>query len=108
MEAKPFASLMLENDIIQAIKTVYDPELSVDVYEMGLIYDIAISPENVVDIKMTLTSPGCPVAQDLPMEVETKVRAVSGVREVSVEIVWEPPWGLDRMSEIARMEMPWL
>lgn len=108
MEAKPFASLMLENDIIQAIKTVYDPELSVDVYEMGLIYDIAISAENVVDIKMTLTSPGCPVAQDLPMEVEEKVRGVSGVREVSVEIVWEPPWGLDRMSEIARMEMPWL
>jgi len=91
--------------VIETIKTVYDPEIPVDIYELGLIYDIDITAEGKVDIKMTLTSPGCPVAAFLPRQVELKIRAIDSVTDVSVQIVWDPPWSPDRMSEAARLEL---
>jgi len=95
----------LKQGIVAALKTVYDPEIPVDIYELGLIYEINIADDNNVDIVMTLTSPGCPVAGSLPGEVEMKVRGVDGVKDVRVELVWDPPWGPDRMSETARLEL---
>jgi FeS assembly SUF system protein len=104
-QTKPFNALIVESDVIEAIKTVYDPEIPVDIYELGLIYDIHVSPEGDVMIRMTLTSPACPAAVALPGEVETKVRELSSVREVIVDIVWDPPWTPERMSEAARLEL---
>lgn len=95
----------LREGIVAALKTVYDPEIPVDIYELGLIYEINIADDNNVDVVMTLTSPGCPVAGSLPGEVEMKVRGVNGVKDVRVELVWDPPWGPDRMSETARLEL---
>ena len=95
----------LKKQIVAAIKTVYDPEIPVDIYELGLIYDIDITGDGRVGIKMTLTSPGCPVAVTLPREVDFKIRAIDLVTDVNVEIVWDPPWSPDRMSEIARLEL---
>lgn len=94
----------LEDNIIEAIRTVYDPEIPVNVYEMGLIYDIQIDGGRV-DVKMTLTSPACPVAGTLPGEVEAKVAGVPGVEEAEVEIVWDPEWNPSMMSEAARLEL---
>jgi FeS assembly SUF system protein len=92
--------------IIEALKTVYDPEIPVDIYELGLIYDIGIEPEGKVAIKMTLTAPGCPVAGTMPQMVEDAIRAkVPGANEVEVELVWDPPWDFSRMSEAARLEL---
>jgi FeS assembly SUF system protein len=91
--------------IIEAIKTVYDPEIPVDIYELGLIYDIIVDTQSNVLIKMTLTSPACPSAQQLPSEVRYKVKAVAGVAEAWVDIVWEPAWSKDRMSEAARLSL---
>ncbi len=91
--------------VIEAISTVYDPEIPVNIYELGLIYAIDIDPECRVAIKMTLTAPACPVADILPGEVEEKVRAVPGVTDAKVELVWDPPWTPDRMSEAARLEL---
>ena len=93
----------LTDDIIAGLKTVYDPEIPADIYELGLIYDLDVHPDGKVDIRMTLTSPMCPVAGSLPPEVETKVNAVPGVTNVSVELVWEPPWTPELMSPEARM-----
>jgi FeS assembly SUF system protein len=95
----------LRDGIIAALKTVYDPEIPVDIYELGLIYEINIDESKNVHAVMTLTSPGCPVAGILPGEVEMKVRAVEGVNDVRVELVWDPPWTPDRMSEVARLEL---
>jgi FeS assembly SUF system protein len=91
--------------VVESLKTVYDPEIPVDIYELGLVYDIDISPEGRVEIRMTLTSPGCPVAESLPREVELKTAAIEGVSEVRIELVWDPPWTPDRMSEAARLEL---
>jgi FeS assembly SUF system protein len=91
--------------IIAALKTVYDPEIPVDIYELGLIYKIDITPENAVKIRMTLTAPACPVADMLVREVELKVEAIPEVSDSNVELVWDPPWGKDRMSEVARMHL---
>ncbi|UCG50861.1 MAG: SUF system Fe-S cluster assembly protein [Candidatus Latescibacterota bacterium] len=91
--------------VIETIKTVYDPEIPVDIYELGLIYSIDISPDGKVDIKMTLTSPACPVAEILPVEVDRKTRSIDGVTDVNVELVWDPPWSPERMSEAARLEL---
>ena len=92
--------------MVEALKTVYDPEIPVDIYELGLIYDIGIEPEGKVAIKMTLTAPGCPVAGSMPQMVEDAIRAqVPGVNEVEVELVWDPPWDFTRMSEAARLEL---
>ncbi len=91
--------------MIEALKTVYDPEIPVDIYELGLIYDLDISPAGKIDIQMTLTSPGCPVAEILPREVELKLMSIEGVSGVDLELVWDPPWTPDRMSEAARLEL---
>jgi FeS assembly SUF system protein len=95
-----------EAAVVAALKTVYDPEIPVDIYELGLIYDIGIEPEGKVAIKMTLTAPGCPVAGTMPQMVEDAIRAkVPGANEVEVELVWDPPWDFTRMSEAARLEL---
>lgn len=95
----------LKKLVIETVKTVYDPEIPVDIYELGLIYDIDITEDGKVAVRMTLTSPGCPVAASLPLEVEHKIRTIGDVTDVSVEIVWDPPWTPDRMSEAARLEL---
>jgi FeS assembly SUF system protein len=98
----------LEKKIIEAIKTVYDPEIPVDVYELGLIYEVNINEEAEVDIKMTLTSPSCPSAEELPGEVEMKSKAVEGVKDVKVTITFDPPWDKHMMSEEAQLELGFL
>ena len=95
----------LEQRIIEALKTVYDPEIPVDIYELGLIYEIDIQEAGKVEIKMTLTSPMCPVAESLPMEVQQKVWEVDGVSEVSLNVVYDPPWNKEMMSEEARFAL---
>lgn len=95
----------LQQPIIDAIKTVYDPEIPVDIYELGLIYDIIVDANKKVMIHMTLTSPACPSAQQIPSEVRWKVKAVPGVADAWVEIAWEPMWTKDRMSEAARLQL---
>lgn len=98
----------LEQIIIDKLKTCYDPEIPVDIYELGLIYEIKIDEENNVFIKMTLTSPMCPVAGSLPPEVKSKIQAIKEVNKVSVELVWNPPWSYDLMSETAKLELGFL
>jgi FeS assembly SUF system protein len=95
----------LESSIVEVLRTVYDPEIPVNIYEMGLIYNIGTSADGKVDIRMTLTSPACPVAGSLPIEVEQKVRAIPGVTSAKVEIVWEPPWTPEKMSEAAKLQL---
>ena len=91
--------------IVDVIKTVYDPEIPVNIYEMGLIYDIKVEPSGEADIKMTLTSPNCPAARSLPAEVEEKVKGVEGITDATIEIVWEPAWNMDMMSEEAKLTL---
>ncbi len=93
----------VEAQVIEALRTIYDPEIPINIYDLGLIYGIEVHPDNVVDVRMTLTSPACPEAQSLPLKVESRVRAVDGIAEAKVTIVWEPPWGPDKMSEAARL-----
>ncbi len=95
----------LEERVVAALHTVYDPEIPVDIYELGLIYDLKVDPSGMVAIRMTLTSPMCPVAEALPTEVRSKVLAVPGVASATVELVWEPPWEKSRMSEEARLAL---
>jgi FeS assembly SUF system protein len=99
------ADAELRSTIITALKTCYDPEIPVDIYELGLIYEVEVRAENAIYVKMTLTSPMCPVAEILPVEVEEKVRSVEGVGEVDLDLVWDPPWDVDMMSEAARLEL---
>ncbi len=94
-----------KEEIISAIKQVYDPEIPVDVYELGLIYDIKIFPVNNVYILMTLTSPSCPSAEAIPSEVEQKIRELTWVSDVSVELTFDPPYATDMMSEVAQLEL---
>jgi len=103
--ADPALTAELQGPIIEVIKTVFDPEIPVDVYELGLIYDVIVDAERRVLIRMTLTSPACPSAQQLPSEVRYKVKAVEGVSDAAVEIVWEPPWDKDRMSDAAKLQL---
>ena len=93
----------LTDDIIAGLKTVYDPEIPADIYELGLIYKIDIGDDRAVKIDMSLTSPNCPSAQELPVMVENAVASVSGVKEAKVEVVWDPPWDPSRMSDEARL-----
>jgi len=93
----------LTDDIIGALKTVYDPEIPADIYELGLIYKIDIGDDRGVKIEMSLTSPNCPAAQDLPVQVENAVASVGGVKEAKVDVVWDPPWDPSRMSDEARL-----
>ena len=92
----------LHDDVIKALKTVYDPEIPADIYELGLIYEVRVDPGNDVYIKMTLTSPACPVAETLPPEVEQKVKNIPDVNNAKVELTFEPPWDKEMMSEIGR------
>jgi FeS assembly SUF system protein len=95
----------LKPAIVEAISTVYDPEIPVNIWELGLIYDIVVDAAGVAGIRMTLTAPGCPAAQSLPVEVAEKVRKVPGVADAKVEVVWEPGWTKDRMSEAAKLQL---
>ncbi len=95
----------LRNDIIAALREVYDPEIPLNVYDLGLIYKISVRPNCDVSIDMTLTSPNCPVAGSLPGEVESAAQSVDGVGKVSVDLVWDPPWDMDRMGEAAKLQL---
>lgn len=95
----------IEERVIDIIRTVYDPEIPVDIYELGLIYEVKIDENGKADVLMTLTSPSCPVAESLPLEVEEKVRGVEGVTEGKVELTFDPPWDKDMMSEAALLEL---
>lgn len=102
------ANEALENTIIDVLKTIHDPEIPVDVYELGLIYEVKIKADGHVEIEMTLTSPNCPVAESMPKEVEDKVAAIDGVASSKVNIVFDPPWDKDMMSEEAKLELGFL
>ena len=95
----------LYDGVVEACKTVFDPEIPVNIYDLGLIYTVDIDAENAVKIKMSLNAPGCPVAGEMPGWVAEAVEPMAGVKEVDVEIVWEPPWGMDMMSDEARLEL---
>lgn len=95
----------LKEKVIEAIMTCYDPEIPVNIYELGLIYDISVTESSEVEVKMTLTSPACPAAQSLPGEVEDKIRVMAKPKDVKVEVVWDPPWNPDMMSEAARLQL---
>jgi FeS assembly SUF system protein len=95
----------LKGKVVEAVKTCYDPEIPVDIYELGLIYDISVTPSSEVAVKMTLTSPACPAAASLPGEVEDKIRVMAEVKDVKVEVVWDPPWNPSMMSEAARLQL---
>ena len=101
----PVLSLSLRPRVIDAICSVYDPEIPVNIFELGLVYDIDIDADRRVHVRMTLTAPACPSAQSLPLEVERKVREVEGVADAYVEVVWEPAWTTDRMSDAAKLQL---
>jgi len=98
----------LENTIVEVLKSIFDPEIPVDIYELGLIYEVKIDSEKNVAIDMTLTSPNCPVAETMPKEVEDKIGEVTGVNSSKVKIVFDPPWDKDMMSEEAKLELGFL
>lgn len=95
----------IEDDIVATLKTVYDPEIPVDIYELGLIYNVEVREDRSVEVRMTLTTPMCPVAEILPVEVESKVAGVDGVASAAIDLVWEPPWNPGMMSEAAKLEL---
>jgi FeS assembly SUF system protein len=98
----------LGEKIVRTLKTIYDPEIPVDIYELGLIYDVFVNEDNHVKVIMTLTTPNCPVAETLPVEVEDKVKTIEGVVDAKVELTFEPPWTRDLMSEEAKLELGFL
>jgi FeS assembly SUF system protein len=95
----------LKPAIVDAIRTVFDPEIPVNIYELGLIYDVFVDAGGVAAVRMTLTAPGCPAAQSLPVEVARKVREVPGVTDAKVDVVWEPAWTKERMSDVAKLQL---
>ena len=95
----------LKNKVIEKIKKIYDPEIPVNIYELGLIYKIEIDKKNVVNVDMTLTPPNCPVAESLPKDVKNIIMTIEGVSDVNLNLVWEPPWNKDKMSEAAKLEL---
>ena len=95
----------LKNKVIEEIKKIYDPEIPVNIYELGLIYKIEVDADNKVNLDMTLTSPNCPVAESLPKEVKDNIMKVEGVSDVNLNLVWEPPWDKDKMSDAAKLEL---
>ena len=97
--------IALQDKVIEALRTCYDPEIPVNIYELGLIYEANVEPSGEVNIRMTLTTPNCPAAASLPMEVEGKVRALPQVTGVKLEVVWEPPWDPSKMTEAARLQL---
>ena len=100
--------MQLENKVVEVLKTIYDPEIPVDVFELGLIYEVKIDEDKNVEIDMTLTSPNCPVAESMPKEVEDKIAMIEGVAYSKVNIVFDPPWDKDMMSEEAKLELGFL
>lgn len=96
---------ILKQKVEECLQSVYDPEIPVNIYELGLIYDIAIKEDATVGVTMTLTTPNCPAAQSLPMEVDEKIRALEGVKDVYVNVTWNPPWDRSMMSEAAQLEL---
>jgi len=98
-------SLVIEAQVIEALRMVFDPEIPVNIYELGLIYEIKVDPSAAVEVRMTLTSPNCPAAGILPGEVQEKVKAVPGVTDAKVEVVFDPPWDPSKMSEAAKLEL---
>jgi FeS assembly SUF system protein len=100
--------MQLENKVVEVLKTIYDPEIPVDVFELGLIYEVKIDEDKNVEIDMTLTSPNCPVAESMPKEVEDKIAMIEGVSSSKVNIVFDPPWDKDMMSEEAKLELGFL
>jgi len=95
----------LKDKIIEELKKIYDPEIPVDIYELGLIYDIKVEDKNTAKVKMTLTSPNCPVAESLPKDVKDSIMQVEGINKVDLDLVWDPPWNKDMMSEAAKLEL---
>ena len=105
MSDTPIDTNVLGDKIVRVIKTIYDPEIPVDIYELGLIYDVFVNEDYDVKILMTLTTPNCPVAETLPLEVEEKVKSINEVKNAEVEITFDPPWSQDLMSEEAKLEL---
>jgi len=101
-------SAALRDKVVECLQTIYDPEIPVSIYELGLIYRIDVLPINNVQITMTLTAPSCPAAQTIPVEVDQKVRQIDGVNDVHVVVTWDPPWDKSMMSEAAQLELGWL
>ena len=98
----------MKEKVIEKLQTIFDPEIPVSIYELGLIYEINILPINNIQVVMTLTAPGCPAAQSLPVEVDQKLREIEGVNDVHVAVTWTPAWDKSRMSEVAQLELGWL
>ncbi len=98
-------TLVIEAEVIEALRTCFDPEIPVNIYDLGLIYEIKVDPSGAVGIKMTLTSPSCPVAQSLPGEVQARINSAPGVTEAKVDVVWDPPWEPSKMSEAAKLQL---
>ena len=97
--------LVIEGEVVEALRTCFDPEIPVNIYELGLIYNVNVEEGGAVTITMTLTSPHCPAAQSMPAEIEEKVKAISGVSDVKIDLVWDPPWEPSKMSEAARLQL---
>ena len=108
MADKTFDPQLLGEKIIKVLKTIFDPEIPVDIYELGLIYDVFVNEDFDAKVLMTLTSPNCPVAESLPAEVEAKVKSIKGINQVEVEMTFDPPWTKDLMSEEAKLELGFL
>jgi FeS assembly SUF system protein len=98
-------TLAMQPQIVEVLSTIYDPEIPVNIYELGLIYDIAVDSDHVVGVRMTLTAPGCPAAQSLPVEVVNKLKQLPGITDAHVDIVWDPPWDRNRMSDAAKLQL---
>ena len=96
---------IIEAQVVEALRSCFDPEIPVNIYELGLVYEVKVSGEGAVTIQMTLTSPQCPAVQSLPAEIESKVKAVGGVTDVKIDLVWDPPWDPSKMSEAARLQL---
>lgn len=108
MAEKNFDAQLLGEKIVKVLKTIFDPEIPVDIYELGLIYDVFVSEDFDAKVLMTLTSPNCPVAESLPAEVKEKVKSIKGINQVEVEMTFDPPWTKDLMSEEAKLELGFL
>ncbi|MDC3051162.1 SUF system Fe-S cluster assembly protein [Bacteroidota bacterium] len=108
MAEKKFDAQLLGEKIVKVLKTIFDPEIPVDIYELGLIYDVFVNEDFDAKVLMTLTSPNCPVAESLPAEVEEKVKSIKGINQVEVEMTFDPPWTKDLMSEEAKLELGFL
>ena len=105
MDTAPVDVRGIEVQVIEALQTIFDPEIPVNIYELGLIYGVAVDPSGTVAVTMSLTSPNCPSAQELPVEVKAKVEGVPGVKAATVDVVFDPPWDKDRMSEAAKLQL---